>query len=110
MSIVLQRCAECGAINYPAREVCRKCLGDRLEPAPVSGTGTLLARSTLHVSGEAVFRARLPWRIGSVRLDCGAVLIVHLASGAHAVGEAVTVRSEMVDGRMAFFADAACDA
>jgi hypothetical protein len=78
MTIALHVCAVCGRVNYPAREVCRNCLGDRLEFTETSGGGRLLAQSTLHVSGDPFFRERLPWRIGSVLLDNGAVVIAHL--------------------------------
>ena len=78
MTIALQVCAACGRVNYPAREVCRNCLGDRLEFVEMSGAGRLLAQTTLHVSGDPFFRERLPWRIGSVLLDNGAVVLAHL--------------------------------
>ncbi len=105
MSVFLQRCVECGAINYPVREACRNCLGARLEPVPVSGAGTLLARSTLFTSGDAFFRDRLPWRIGTVRLDCGAILIVHRGDGVNRIGDPVEVEARTLNDRAAFIAN-----
>jgi uncharacterized OB-fold protein len=105
MSVIVQRCAECGAISYPAREACRNCLGARLEPVPVSGAGVLLARSTLYASGEAFFRERLPWRIGTVRLDCGAILIVHRGDGVDRIGDPVEVEARTLNDRSAFVAN-----
>jgi uncharacterized OB-fold protein len=107
VTILLQRCGACGRINYPPRELCRDCLGDTLAAVPVSGHGVLLARTTLHVSAAPVFRERLPWRTGSVALEGGAILIVHLTAGAGRIGQAVVVRSGTLDGRAAFFADPA---
>ncbi len=107
MSVALQVCAECGAVNYPAREVCRNCLGEMLEPTSVSGRGVLLARSILHASGDPFFRQRLPWRIGSVLLDAGATLIAHLGHGVGEPGETVEVGTAEQNGRTVFIAETA---
>ncbi len=74
----LQRCEECGATQYPAREACHRCLSPRLAWRPQSGEGELLASTTLHHSNDLFFRERLPWRLGLVHLDVGASLMVHL--------------------------------
>jgi uncharacterized OB-fold protein len=77
-ALQLQRCHDCGSVNYPARELCGACLGERMQWETVDGAGTLLASSLLHHSLAPFFRARLPWRIGSVKLAAGPVAIVHL--------------------------------
>jgi len=74
----LQCCEDCGAINHPPRELCGACLGERLTWKTVDGSGTLLASSQLYHSLAPFFRERLPWRIGSVLLAAGPVVIVHL--------------------------------
>jgi uncharacterized OB-fold protein len=116
MTIALQLCAACGRVNYPAREICRNCLGDTLEFTEMPGAGRLLTQSTLHASGDAFFRERLPWRIGSVLLDNGAVVIVHLGPPdgnpstlqmpVVEIGQSVELETAMLDGRPAFFARA----
>ena len=88
----LQRCETCGATQYPAREACRRCLSPRLAWTPQSGTGDLLASTTLHHSNDLFFRERLPWRLGLVHLDVGASLMVHLHE---AVAEPVDSRSRV---------------
>jgi uncharacterized OB-fold protein len=105
MSIILQSCADCGAVNYPAREVCRRCLGERIERLPVSGRGTLLARTVLHASGDPFFRERLPWRIGSVKLDVGPVIIVHLGDGVGDTGQTVELQTTEQDGKAMLIAE-----
>lgn len=74
----LQQCAECGAVQYPPREACGKCLSARLEWKPESGAATLLSETVLHHSNDLFFRERLPWRLGLVRLDSGPSVMVHL--------------------------------
>jgi NAD(P)-dependent dehydrogenase (short-subunit alcohol dehydrogenase family)/uncharacterized OB-fold protein len=80
----LQSCRDCGAVQYPPREVCRACLSQRLIWRPQDGKGELLTDTTLRAAQELYFRERLPWRIGIVRLDAGVNLIgyVHGSVGA----------------------------
>jgi NAD(P)-dependent dehydrogenase (short-subunit alcohol dehydrogenase family)/uncharacterized OB-fold protein len=77
----LQVCADCGAVQYPPREVCSRCLSDRLRWREQTGLGELLATTTVHLSHDPFFRERVPWRLGMVRLDAGPTLVVHLHGG-----------------------------
>ncbi len=91
----LQHCAACGTIQYPPREICRNCLSDHLDwtEAPCE-SGEVLAATTLHHSHDPAFRARLPLRVGIVRLDRGATVICFLAPAA-AAGARVTLRASL---------------
>jgi NAD(P)-dependent dehydrogenase (short-subunit alcohol dehydrogenase family)/uncharacterized OB-fold protein len=77
----LQVCRDCGAVQYPPREVCRACLSHRLIWQPQDGRGELLTETTLHTAQELYFRERLPWRIGLVRLDARVNLVAYLHAG-----------------------------
>ena len=74
----LQVCADCGAVQYPPREACHRCLSPELPWQQQSGAGELLAMTTLAHSNDLYFRERLPWRLGMVRLDAGPSVMVHL--------------------------------
>jgi NAD(P)-dependent dehydrogenase (short-subunit alcohol dehydrogenase family)/uncharacterized OB-fold protein len=74
----LQKCAECGTVQYPPREACRSCLSARLEWKPEAGAATLLSETVLHHSNDLFFRERLPWRLGLAQLDSGPTVMVHL--------------------------------
>ncbi|MGI9333503.1 MAG: OB-fold domain-containing protein, partial [Gammaproteobacteria bacterium] len=74
----LQSCRDCGAVQYPAREVCHRCLSLRLDWKDQTGEGELLAETTLHHSNDLFFRERLPWRLGLVRLRVGPTVVTHL--------------------------------
>jgi NAD(P)-dependent dehydrogenase (short-subunit alcohol dehydrogenase family)/uncharacterized OB-fold protein len=74
----LQVCKDCGAVQYPPREACRRCLSPRLQWRTQSGEGTLLGTTTLHHSNDPFFRERLPWRLGLVQLAAGPSVMVHL--------------------------------
>jgi NAD(P)-dependent dehydrogenase (short-subunit alcohol dehydrogenase family)/uncharacterized OB-fold protein len=74
----LQVCEDCGAVQYPPREACGRCVSARLRWRAQSGTGQLLAETTLDHSNDLYFRERLPWRLGMVQLDAGPSVMVHL--------------------------------
>ncbi len=85
--LTLQKCADCGAVSWPPRDVCASCWSADLEWRPVSSNGAVLVETTLHSSNETFFRDRLPWRIGIVKLEAGPVAYAHLSAGV-AAGEA----------------------
>jgi NAD(P)-dependent dehydrogenase (short-subunit alcohol dehydrogenase family)/uncharacterized OB-fold protein len=74
----LQACLRCGAVQYPPRDACHRCLSPQLKWTPQSGAGELLSETVLHHSNDPFYRERLPWRLGLVRLDTGPTVIVHL--------------------------------
>ena len=95
--ISLQRCADCGAAQYPPREVCGACLSDQLTwESAESLPGRVLARTRLHHSNEPRFRSRLPLTCGLVRFDVGPVAVCFLAETA-APGDVVQVRIGLDD-------------
>jgi NAD(P)-dependent dehydrogenase (short-subunit alcohol dehydrogenase family)/uncharacterized OB-fold protein len=77
----LQVCVACGAVQYPPRETCHRCLSGALRWREQSGTGELIAQTTVHHSNDLFFRERVPWRLGLVRLDAGPTAVVHLHAG-----------------------------
>ncbi len=90
--IRLQRCAACGAAQYPPREVCGTCLSDRLAwESADSLPARVLARTRLHHSTEPRFQPHLPLTLGLVRFDAGPIAVCFLAESA-APGGAVRVR------------------
>jgi len=79
--LALQVCRDCASVQYPPQEACRTCLSARLEWRPQDGAGELVSDTVLRHSNELYFRARVPLRLGSVRLDAGptAIAFVHAA-------------------------------
>src|SRR5258706_13066294 len=77
----LQVCGDCGAVQYPPREMCHRCLTGTLRWREQSGTGELIAETTVHHSNDLYFRERVPWRLGLGRLRPGATGPVELPRG-----------------------------
>jgi uncharacterized OB-fold protein len=89
--IRLQRCADCGAAQYPPRGFCAVCLSDRMELTTAESLpARVLARTLLHHSNEVRFRIRLPLALGLVQFDAGPVAVCFLARTAK-VGDAVQI-------------------
>lgn len=74
----LQVCVECGTVQYPPRDACQHCLGTDLSWQDQPKGGQLLAETTIHASPDPYFRERLPWRVGTVAMDAGPPVLVHL--------------------------------
>ena len=74
----LQQCDRCGAVQYPPREACRRCLAVELSWKPQSPDGELIAETLVHRSHDDWFNERSPWRIGLVRLPVGVTLLSHV--------------------------------
>ena len=80
-SLTLQKCGQCGRMNYPARELCGRCLADDLHWQSVKDTGLVQSQVQLHYSLEPAYAEHLPWTVASVKLDCGPVILAHLPPG-----------------------------
>jgi NAD(P)-dependent dehydrogenase (short-subunit alcohol dehydrogenase family)/uncharacterized OB-fold protein len=74
----LQQCGACAHIFYPAREACPKCWSMDLSWEPIAEGGELITETTLRTSINTYFRERMPWRVGTVRLDAGPSVLAHV--------------------------------
>jgi NAD(P)-dependent dehydrogenase (short-subunit alcohol dehydrogenase family)/uncharacterized OB-fold protein len=74
----LQVCRDCGAVQYPPREVCCVCLSHRLVWRAQDGRGELMTETVLRHAQELFFRERAPWRTGIVHLDAGVNVIAYV--------------------------------
>ena len=75
---MLQVCNECSAVQYPPRDACSSCLSVDQAWQVVSSRGRLVAKTIVRTSTHVYFRERTPWRVGTVRLDCGPAMILSL--------------------------------
>jgi NAD(P)-dependent dehydrogenase (short-subunit alcohol dehydrogenase family)/uncharacterized OB-fold protein len=74
----LQKCEECNTFIYPPRDACPSCLSARISFRDAPRGGALLATTTIRTSTDNFFRERMPWRIGTVALDCGPPMVAHV--------------------------------
>jgi NAD(P)-dependent dehydrogenase (short-subunit alcohol dehydrogenase family)/uncharacterized OB-fold protein len=98
--LALPSCVACGHVHYPVRDVCPQCLASDITLRDVLPDGKVLATTTIQTSTDPYFRERMPWRIGTVVLAAGPVIIAHL-HGDCAVGQAVTLALKLDKGGQA---------
>ncbi len=79
MTLPLQTCLDCGAVQYPSRDVCRVCLSDALEARETQAEGCVVAEASLHRSLEPDRLQGGPLRIGVVATDLGIRILAALA-------------------------------
>jgi uncharacterized protein len=60
------RCPECGAVYFPARSVCARCLCGDLERVPLCSSGTLYTYTVIH---QSLPQFETPYVLGYVDLD-----------------------------------------
>lgn len=98
-------CEDCGAVQYPVRAVCLRCLSDRLRWQPQPAGATVLAVTRLHRSMDERFAPRLPLTLGSVRLDAGPVAIALLPGGSRIADRVVLNFQPAAEGRVQLIAN-----
>jgi NAD(P)-dependent dehydrogenase (short-subunit alcohol dehydrogenase family)/uncharacterized OB-fold protein len=84
--LALQACTACDHVIYPPRELCPKCWSMVLEWRDIPDGGELVSDTTLRTSVNTYFRERMPWRIGTVKLDAGPMVFAHIHGDVDAFG------------------------
>ena len=76
--LVVQRCRGCGALRFPAREICSQCLSRQVEWVRVSGRGEVFSYNVMHQVYHPGFATEVPYAVVVVKLDEGAKMISSL--------------------------------
>ena len=69
--LVVQRCTGCGALRFPARDICSACLETAAEWIPVSGHGEIFSYNIMHQVYHPAFAADVPYAVAIVKLTEG---------------------------------------
>ncbi|MBI3770958.1 MAG: OB-fold domain-containing protein [Deltaproteobacteria bacterium] len=69
--LVVQRCAGCGALRFPPRELCSRCLGLEATWQDVSGRGEIFSYNVMHQVYHPGFAADVPYAVVIVKLEEG---------------------------------------
>ncbi len=74
----LQVCGGCEKATWPPRDICPSCWSQQLNWSRVAKGGVLLQDTILRTSINTYYRERMPWRMGTVKLDAGPVVYAHV--------------------------------
>jgi uncharacterized OB-fold protein len=89
----VQRCADCGALRFPARAICSQCLSTAAEWVPVSGRGEVFSFNVMHQVYHPGFADEVPYAVVVVQLAEGPKMISNLVGvPPHAVRIGMPVR------------------
>jgi uncharacterized OB-fold protein len=69
--LVVQRCSDCGAYRFPAREICSSCLSTKSDWTKVSGRGEVFSFNVMHQVYHPGFAAEVPYAVVLVKLEEG---------------------------------------
>ncbi len=64
------KCTKCGKIHLPPRPLCDNCYSQEFEWLEISGKGTLLTYTIIHIAPPQ-FQALAPYTVGIVELENG---------------------------------------
>jgi len=73
--LVVQRCTACGALRFPARAACNRCMAREVEWVPVAGMGRVFSTAVMHQANHPAYEATLPYTVAQIELDCGVRMI-----------------------------------
>jgi uncharacterized OB-fold protein len=76
--LVVQRCAGCGTLRFPARTICSTCLSREASWVPMSGRGTVFSFVIMHQAIHPGFAAETPYAVVVIQLDEGVRLLSNL--------------------------------
>ena len=85
----IERCTDCGHVQYPERGFCEHCMSPGTELVSVDEAGKLISWTVLHTSLEPEIRPHLPLTVASIELASGPVVITYFKGDATTVGQAV---------------------
>jgi uncharacterized protein len=77
--LMVQKCADCGMLSFPASERCSKCLSTRSEWESVSGRGEVYSFNIMHQVYHPGFAAEVPYAVVVVKLEEGPKIVSNLA-------------------------------
>jgi len=100
----LQRCASCGAHQYPAESFCYECGAQSLDWVKVAGEGTIYSFIVVHQPYHKAFKPFLPYTVAIVQMDEGPrMLSAMLGLGKPvAIGDRVQPCIRKIDDERAF--------
>lgn len=91
----LQQCKKCGAVQYPPREACVRCLSVELEWTLQPAGGRMICETTLHHSHLS--KTELPVRIGLVQLQSGPIALAYVGKSVPAAPADVQITVKLND-------------
>ena len=98
--LLLQRCAHCQRLRYPAAVVCPTCLVREVEWQRMSGRGKVFSFVVFHRAYHPAWETKVPYNVALIELDEGPIMLSNVVDVDNAeleVGSPVQAAFEAVD-------------
>jgi len=102
--LLLQRCASCSRLRYPAAIACPTCLSPDATWEQVSGSGKVFSFAVFHRVYHPSRQGKVPYNVSLVELDEGPMMLTNVVEVDNAkldVGQPVQVTFERIDDELA---------
>ncbi|HXW82918.1 MAG TPA: Zn-ribbon domain-containing OB-fold protein [Candidatus Binataceae bacterium] len=76
--LMVQKCAGCGTLRFPAYSLCANCLSTQSSWVPVSGRGEIFSFNIMHQVYHPGFASEVPYAVVVVKLDEGPKMLSNL--------------------------------
>ncbi|MDO8432576.1 MAG: Zn-ribbon domain-containing OB-fold protein [Candidatus Binatus sp.] len=76
--LMIQKCGGCGALRFPAYEICSKCNSTKAKWVQVSGRGTVYSFNIMHQLYHPGFATEVPYAVVVVELEEGCKFVSNL--------------------------------
>ncbi len=93
---LLARCNACEKLNFPPRNICPHCHGDRFIWEAAQGDGVLYAGTRVHAAG-AGFACMTPYSVGLVDLTEGVRVLTRLLTSASSLEPGAAIKMVVID-------------
>jgi uncharacterized OB-fold protein len=74
----IQKCADCGNLQFYPRVICAKCFSDHVEWVKTSGRGTVLSYTVIYRPVSEAFAADVPYVLALVTLAEGPNMLTNI--------------------------------
>jgi len=76
--LLLQKCADCGGVQYHYRALCSFCMSDRVDDFPSAGRGTVWTYSVVYRNSTPGYSEKLPYVVALVELEGGVKVVTNI--------------------------------
>jgi len=78
---LLQKCPDCGKVQYHYRALCSFCWSESIEDYPSSGRGTVWTYSVVYRNSTPGYLEKVPYVVGLVELEGGVKVVTNIIGG-----------------------------
>ena len=76
--LLMQKCEDCGTLNYYPVYICSACMSDRLAWTELSGRGRVHSVTVVHRPAAPAFAAATPYAVALIEVEEGPIMMSNI--------------------------------